>query len=98
MKLSEELAKLFEAEIEKVIEKEINDPDYMPQKMFNTCKERSAGMIQVALVPIINTFALAIAKHRKESHREDTAAEMEALSLDLTDDQQEIGLMAWWRH
>jgi len=97
MKLSHELAKIFETEIEKVIEKEINEPDFMPQKVFNSCKERSAGMLQVAMLPVINTFALAIAKHRKEKHGEDMSKEMEALSLDLTDEQQEIGIMGWWR-
>ena len=101
MKLSHELAKIFEAEIEKVIEKEINDPDYLPQSDFadskTPCTDRADRMILDALPAIVNTLGVAIAKHRKEQHGEDTSIEMEALSLDLTDEQQEVGVMAWWR-
>lgn len=102
MKLSHELAKIFEAKIEKVIEKEINDPDYLPQSDFadskTPCTDRADLMILDAIPAVVNTLALAITKHRKEHHNEDTAAEMETISLDLTDEQKEIGTMGWWRH
>ena len=101
-KLSTELAKIFEAEIEKVIQKEINDPDYLPQSDFTDsktpCTDRADHMILDALPAVVNTLGLAVAKHRKEQHDEDTLAEMEILSADLTDKQQEVGLMGWWRH
>lgn len=101
MKLSTELAKIFEAEIEKVIQKEIDDPDYLPQSDFadskTPCTDRADIMILKALPAVVNTLGLAVAKHRKEAHGEDTAAEMETLSADLTDEQQEVGLLGWWR-
>lgn len=101
MKLSHELAKIFEEEIEKVIEKEINDPDYLPQSDFEgsktPCTDRADRMILDALPAIVNTLGLAVAKHRKEHHDENTTAEMETLSVDLTDEHQQVGLMGWWR-
>lgn len=100
-KLSTELAKIFEAEIEKVIQKEINDLDYLPQSDFTDsktpCTDRADHMILDALPAVVNTLGLAVAKHRKENHGEDTTAEMDTLAIDLTDGQKVVGIMAWWR-
>ena len=100
-KLSKELAKIFEVEIEKVIQKEIDDPDYLPQSEFadskTPCTDRADMMILDASPAIINTLAYAIAIHRNGKHGEDNVKEIDDLSLKLTTDQKAISTRTWWR-
>ena len=102
MKLPHELGKIFEEEIGKIIQREIDDADYLPQSDFEDsktpCTDRADHMILDALPAVVNTLGLAVAKHRKENHGEDTTAEMDTLAMDLTDEQQQIGKRSWWNN
>lgn len=100
MKLSHELSKIFEKEMEKVIQREIDDPDYLPHSYFEDskipCTDRATNMILDAMSSVINTLAFAIAEHRKEHHKEDTTVEVGKLKEILTEEQIEISTRGWW--
>ena len=97
MKLSHELAKIFEAEMDAVIQKEIDEPDYLPQSDFETCEERAAAMVKDACVAVIKTVAISIGKHRESEHDEDHEAELKVLAEEVTKEQLQVGVMGWWR-
>ena len=96
MKLSHELGKIFEAEMDAVIQKEIDDPDYLPQGDFETCEERASAMAKDACVALIKTLALSIGTHRNDKHDEDHNAEIEELSISLSSEQIKVGTRGWW--
>jgi hypothetical protein len=96
MKLSHELGKIFEQGIEKVIQMEIDDPDYLPQRNYDTCEQRAEDMVKDACVSVIKTLALSIATHRNEKHDENHNAEIGELSIDLSPEEIEIGTRSWW--
>ncbi len=100
MKLPHELGKIFEEKMEKVIQREIDDPDYLPQSDFadskTPCTDRADHMILDAIPAVVNTLALCIAEHRKEHHGEDTTAEAEKLKEELTEEQLEVGTRSFW--
>ena len=100
--LSVELAKIFEAEIEKVIKKEMDDISYLPQEQFanseKPCFNRAKKMIDDAIAPVINTLGLAIAEHRTEKHGEDNTDEMVEFEADLSVEQIELAKRGWWSH
>ena len=97
MKLSHELGKIFESEMDAVIQKEIDNPDYLPQSDFDSCEERAAAMAKDASVAVIKTLALCIIKHREgEKHGEDYLDEKNRLSESVTNDQLQVSIMSFW--
>jgi hypothetical protein len=96
MKLSHELGKIFEKEMQAVIDAEINDPEYLPQEDFETCRQRAQAMVEIAAEVVVKTLALAIANHREAKHKEDHKSEIESVSIGLTSEQLEVGTRAWW--
>ena len=101
MKLSKELGKTFAYEIEKVIQREINNPRYMPQSEFadskTPCTDRADMMVLAALPAVVDTLALSIANHRVKKHKEKHADEIKTLEATLSDDQINISTRYWWR-
>lgn len=102
MKLSKELAKIFQAGIEKVMQREINEIDYLPQSQFadskTPCGDRADQMVLDAIKPVIDTLALSIANHREQTHNENHEIEIEELEKALTDSQIEVSTKGWWRY
>lgn len=97
MKLSHELGKIFEEEMNAVIQREIDDPDYLPQSDFENCEERAAAIVKDACVSVIKTLAVGIATHRQsDKHKEDHQAEITELSISLSPERMEIGERGWW--
>jgi DNA replication initiation complex subunit (GINS family) len=100
MKLSSELAMIFESEIEKVIQKEREDISYLPQEQFansdRPCFNRADKMVTEATALVIKTLGLAIAEHRTEKHGEDNTDEMVTLEADLSEKQIDVAARGWW--
>ena len=96
MKLSHELGKIFESELDKVIRREIDEPEYMPQKDFENCEERARAMVNDAAEAVVKTLGLAICNHREGKHNEDHLSEIDELSEDLSADKVEIAARGWW--
>ncbi len=97
MKLSHELAKIFEEQMDIVIQREIDEPDYLPQSDFDSCEDRAVAMVQDAAYRVIKVLGISIAKHRKEHHNEDTDDEIKSLSVGVPDEQVSVALMGWWQ-
>lgn len=96
MKLSHELAKVFEEEFENVMQKEIDNPDYLPQEDFETCLDRAIAMTSAAMVVPNRMLGVAIAVHRHDKHGDDTAKEIGEVAEGLTTEQLEAATMGWW--
>ena len=96
MKLSHELGKIFEKEMDAVIQREINDPTYLPQEGFSDCEGRAQVMMAFAKRKVVKTLALAICSHRVEKHGEDHSEEITRLKSQLSSDEIEVGDRGWW--
>ena len=96
MKLSHELAKIFEKEMDAVIEQEIDEPAFLAQEAFADCESRAMIMMAIATRKVVKTLGLAICSHREEKHGEDHSEEIESLKEHLSVDEREVGTDAWW--
>lgn len=96
MKLSKALAEKFEAEFEKVFEKEKSDKEFLKQEDFASCKDRASEGILEAVNPLIIDLGYAIAIHREKEHNDDTLAEQAELLKAGAD--PEMGTMSFWSH
>lgn len=95
-RLSDELAQLFQKEIQAIFLAEIAEKDFMPQSDYENCFARAEDIVDTASVSVKRALALAIAKHREEKHNEDRSAEREELIALMTSEEQSVGLMSWW--
>lgn len=95
-RLSDELARVFGEEIQALIEKETADPSFMPQEDYPSCRARAEAGIALAVQRSARILALAIAKHRKESHGEERSSEMDELVSQMTPEDASIGVTSWW--
>ena len=96
MKLSHELGKIFESEIEAIIQKEIDDPDFLAQENYSTCESRARDMWDHVSMKIVRVLALAICTHREKDHGEDHKKEIEEISENLTPEEIEVSTRGWW--
>lgn len=95
-RLSDELARIFGEEMQALVEKEGANPSFMPQEDYPSCQARADAGIALAVQRPAKILALAIAKHRKESHGEERSAEMEELVNQMTQEDASIGVTSWW--
>ena len=98
MKLSKELARMVEEDLQDIFKNEIADDQFMPQADYNSCLERAEDMISAATNRATQVLALAIIKHREEKHKEDRKLEKEEIIELLHDEDVSVGLMSWWNH
>ena len=96
MKLSKALANKFEAEFEKVFEKEKADKNYLKQDEFVSCRDRAAAGIIEAVEAVINDLGYCIAIHREREHGDNTTEEQ--VSLLSAGADPEMGALSWWSH
>ena len=101
MKLSHELGKIFEASIEKVLQREKEDSNFLPQSQFansiTPCTDRSKAIIEAASEDVINTLGLGICTHREsDEHGEFHEDEKICLVADMTPELIEIGERSFW--
>lgn len=96
MKLSYELGKIFEQEFTKVIQKEIDDPNYLPQEDFENCMDRAKAMLADAMPSIEKVLAGAIATHRIEHHKEPREEELKVYQENLEPEQLQVTVQGWW--
>lgn len=96
MNLSQEIGKRFEDDLQQIIQKEIADPEFLPQEDFSNCEMRALAMIRAAETRAIKMLTIAIAKHRIKDHGEDRQAEIDAASIDLEQDDISVAVMGWW--
>ena len=96
MKLSHELGKIFEREMDAVLQNEIDEPAYLPQETFVDCESRATVMMAIATRQVIKTLALSICSHRAEKHGEDHSRETTRLKPQLSPDEIEVGTDGWW--
>ena len=94
--LAHELAKQFEIDMYKVLVKELNEPDYLPQKDFVSCRDRAAAGVMEAAKGTIDTLGLATAISREVKYGDNTTDE-QALLLESGADA-EVGMETWWAH
>lgn len=74
-KLTETLTAIFAEEIEKDIQKEIENEKYLSQESFGSCSARADAMIYNAIERVRKVYALAIVNHRRKEHEEDYGEE-----------------------
>ena len=100
-KLSEELGKILDRDLDAVITREINEPDYLAFEQFEGEEfpnmARAKAILDEAMPNVLKTLALACAKDSKERKgREDTAGEIMLYSSELSDEDTSRALMGWW--
>ena len=98
MKLSHELAKIFEKEMDAVIQQEIDEPAFLAQEAFADCESRATVMMAIATRQVVKTLALSICSHRVEKHDEGHSREIARLKPQLSKDEIEVGTYGWWGH
>lgn len=96
MKLSQELGKIFESEMAKVIQAEIDNPGFLGQEHFCNCESRAFAGVACAMPRVAKVLALSIAAHREKDHAENHGAEIEHLSMELSPEEVEIGTRGFW--
>lgn len=96
MKLSHELAKIFEREIEIVINKEIAEPDFLKSEEFKTSEDRARAGVGIAMEAVVKALALADATHREVKHDENTMDEQATLMASMADADVEVSVRGWW--
>ena len=96
MKLSHELAKIFEKEMDELIQTEIDNSGFMPQEIFENCEIRAAAGIAIAIEKVKKIFALSICSHREMEHAENRDEEIDILKTTLTSEEVEIGTRGFW--
>lgn len=100
MKLSHEIAKILEEDLEKIIQREINEPDFMPMENYLTCEDRFRDMVHKALeMGAVKTGALSVLTHREsEDHNDDRQYEFALLTSVLPPERIEIGKRSFWNN
>lgn len=98
MKLSHELGKIFESEMKIIIQKEIDDSDFLAQENYSTCESRARDMWDHVSMKVVRVLALAICTHREKDHGEDHKKEIEEISENLTPKEIEVSTRGWWSH
>lgn len=96
MKLSHELGKILESEMETIIQKEIDDSDFLSQEDYSTCESRARDMWDHVSMKVVRILALAICIHREKDHGEDHKKEIEEISENLTPEEIEVSTRGWW--
>ncbi len=96
MKLSHELAKMFEEELEKTLSKEQEKKEYLPQEAFENCESRSLSLLHGAFKRVANTMTLAIIEHRETEHEEDYKTERAITEIQTTEADQKVARSFWW--
>ncbi len=96
MKLSHELGKIFEKEMDAVIQQEIDEPAFLAQEAFADCESRAIVMMAIATRQVVKTLALSICSHRAEKHGEDHSDDTARLKPQLSPDEIEVGDRGWW--
>ena len=96
MKLSHELGKIFESEMDKVIQKERENPDFLPHKYFETCEGRAFVGVAMATPKVVKMLALAICSHREIEHNENHKEEIKRLNMALSSEEVEASIKSWW--
>ncbi len=96
MSKTNEVVEIFGQELDAVIQREISEPAYMNADDFVNCEERGNAMIDAATVRVKKIMGLAIAKHRREEHGENTDGDMQLLSASLSEKDIEIAFRGWW--
>ena len=99
MKLSHELGKIFESEIQAIFEKEQNNPAYLPQELYPDAESRAEAILIAAIDNTKKVLALAIATHRIEEHDDKKFQdESDNLKNELSPEEIEVGTRGWWGH
>jgi hypothetical protein len=95
-KLTDELLAVIGEEIDAVIQQEMDDPGFLPQKDFATCLDRAAAGMKIATERATKVLALAIATHEENEHEADFTAEKDVLKESLNPSDVEVGTRDWW--
>ena len=99
--LARRLAAVFEEEFKKVLQREIDQPDFLSQDEFigskTPCTDRADRLIIAALGPVVNTLGLAVAESRTLDKGENHSTEMVNLEAVLSDELIDLAKAPWWR-
>ena len=98
MDLSQKIGERFTEDLEAIIKKEIDDPDFMPQSKYSNCSHRAGAMIDAATARAKKMMTIAIAKHRQDGHSEDRQQEIDEASIGLEQEDVSVAVMSWWNH
>ena len=102
----------FSIVLEETLKREIAEPDFFPHENYtqfdNPCEERAKDMFIYILDEIkrrvqdgdsesCKVFTGCVATHRKESHSEDTTAELNMVLESTETVNHDIVLNSWWQ-
>lgn len=98
MKLSSNLAGIFEKEIEKIIQKEKDNPEFLNSDKYANCEERARAGIYMACEQVIKKLALDICLHgiNDPNHEYGSQQEFEKLRAELNSEYIESVTRDWW--
>ena len=97
MKLSHELAKLFETELGKDLLKEVENDTYLPHEAFDSCEARAKALLNNAVDKVTKVLTLAIIEHREREHEETKTIERGIAEVQMSIEDIEVATRGWWR-
>lgn len=99
--LTKLLAGIFQEKLKEVLQREVDNPDYLPQGDFadskTPCTDRAERLVSEAQKTVIKTLGLCVAESRTLKQGEDHSTEMVSLESSLTEKQIGISTRGWWR-
>lgn len=105
-KLSIVFGSKFQSCLEKVLNRERTEKEYLSQDEFKDsatpCGDRSEAILKDAFDLFMKTgkpcLGMSIANHRINDHKEDHVEEMNTLSDGLDSESLETAKSIWWHH
>lgn len=90
MSLKDEVLKILIEDFEMVWEREGQEQDFLNHKDYDSCEDRIKHGIKIATKRARKILSLAAAKHREESHGDDTKPEQIMLARSMSVEDQEV--------
>lgn len=98
MGLADAIAGVMKEEIQKDLDRENSEREYLPQTAFNDCSSRAGAMMYNGVARAKKIYSLAILVHRERDHGENHAEERENLiSTMSTEDIVLAETRGWWK-
>lgn len=96
MKLSTELSKIFEEELERDLTKEQEKKEFLSQESFESCGARSEAILKAAYDRVNKVLTNAIINHREKDHEEDHSKERAVNEVSMSTQDIEASARTWW--
>ncbi len=85
------------------VELEKTEKEFLPQKAFKLCRARGKALSYGAEKRVDDFKGLCIALHREKDHDEDVSEEVQALYIEMPEEDIELAVegvttYGWWRY